>query len=266
MLRAPLPLKGPLIAAAWRGYEHYVGWREPDGEPSAEDLPVPPAQLRVLVAGTADRAWFLEGGRAHTTYLRALLAAHGHPIEEMRRILDFGCGCGRMLRWWEDLPAGSVHGCDYNRELVSWCDENLDDVQVRATELSPPLPYPSEYFELLYALSIFTHLATELAERWLIEMHRVLRPGGLLWFTTHGESLTDRLSAAEQVQFAAGQPVVHFPEVEGMNLCSTFWPESSVRRMLGDRFEVLTRLDPLADPTTAEQSRMSHDAYLVRRL
>jgi len=59
---------------------------------------------------------------------------------------------------------------------------------------------------------------------------------------------------------------VHFPEVEGMNLYAMFWPEPAVRRMLGDRFELISRFDPLADPETATRARMSHDAYLVRRL
>jgi len=266
ILRARIPFKGRLIATAWRGYEHYVSWRaNPDDSAVVGDLAVPPARLRVLVAGTPDHTWFLESGRAHTTYLRALLAEHGQPIDEMQSILDFGCGCGRMLRWWKDLPAESIHGCDYNSELVRWCNGHLDFVEARATELSPPLPYEAQRFDLLYALSIFTHLTTDLAERWLSEMHRVLRPGGILWFTTHGRSLTDRLSPREQVEFDEGNIVVHFPEAEGMNLCSMFWPEAAVRRMLSDRFEVLARHDPLADPATAERSRLPHDAYLVRR-
>jgi len=97
-------------------------------------------------------------------------------------------------------------------------------------------------------------------------MHRIIQPGGLLWFTAHGESLTNRLSAAEKAAFSAGEPVVHFPEVEGMNLCSTFWSEAAVRRMARNRFEVVSRFDPLLDPATADRAHMTHDAYLMRRL
>ena len=148
ILRARLPHKGPIVAAAWRGYEHYVSRRGEHDEPGAVDgVPVPPSRLRVLVAGTADRAWFLEAGRAHATYLREVLDGVGRPIGEMDRILDFGCGCGRMLRWWSDLPDTSVHGCDYNAELVSWCNANLGFAEVRANELSPPLPYEDGSFD-----------------------------------------------------------------------------------------------------------------------
>jgi ubiquinone/menaquinone biosynthesis C-methylase UbiE len=184
----------------------------------------------------------------------------------MTSILDFGCGCGRMLRWWEDLPSGVLHGCDYNRELVDWSQRHLKFATVRGNELSPPLPYEDASFDLLYALSIFTHLTTDMAGRWLTEMHRVVRPGGLVWFTAHGKALDDRLSAAEIAAFDAGEIVVHFPELEGMNVCSTFWPQAGVQRLLGDRFEIVSRFDPLADPAASERVRMTHDAYLVRRL
>jgi len=252
---------------AWRGYERYVSLLEGrDSEVEANGLPVPSPRLRVMVAGTADRTWFLETGRAHVTFLRTLLEDTERPIDEMDAILDFGCGCGRMLRWWSDLAGPDVHGCDYNQELVDWCAKHLGFARIRSNALSPPLPYENESFDLLYALSIFTHLTVELAERWLTEIHRVVRPGGLVWFTAHGKALDDRLSPTERAVFAAGEIVVHFPEVEGMNLCSMFWPEAAVRRMLGDRFEIVSRFDPLTDVATAETAQMPHDAYLVRRV
>jgi GT2 family glycosyltransferase/2-polyprenyl-3-methyl-5-hydroxy-6-metoxy-1,4-benzoquinol methylase len=266
VLGARIPLKGPVVEAAWRAYEHYLSRHEGSERRTAVDgVAVPPARLRVLTAGTANLTWFLEAGRAHATYLRGLLAEVGAPIDEMDRILDFGCGCGRMLRWWADLSATSVHGCDYNRELVGWCNDHLRFADVRASEASPPSRYEDASFDLVYAFSIFTHLTSDQAERWLTEMHRVVKPGGLVWFTMHGASLTDRLSAADHAEFAAGNVVVHVPEAEGMNLCSAFWPEAAVRSMLGDRFELISHFDPLHDPATAERARMSHDAYLVRR-
>ena len=109
----------------------------------------------------------------------------------------------------------AIHGCDYNPSLVGWCNANLEFAEVRANRLSPPLPYPNEHFDLLYALSIFTHLTTELAERWLAEMHRVIRPGGMLWFTTHGESLIDRLSPAEVASSPPGTSSCTFRRSRG---------------------------------------------------
>jgi SAM-dependent methyltransferase len=232
----------------------------------ADGLPLPPPRLRVLVAGTADPEWFLNSGKAHAGYLRGLLAAHDRPVETVDSILDFGCGCGRIARWFSDVPNATVHGCDYNAELVAWCQSNLDFMQARRTELHPPLPYADESFEFLYAFSVFTHLSVELAQDWLDELWRVVRPKGLVWFTLHGGSYRDRLAPEDKARFDAGEIVVWFPEIEGTNLCGAYWPDPAVRRMLGDRFELIGHLDPAVEPDLAARLRLTHDAYLVERV
>jgi SAM-dependent methyltransferase len=220
----------------------------------------------VLVVGTADVDMFLSSGRAHSDYLRELLAGVGRPLGEMGAILDFGCGCGRIARWLSDLSRTQLNGCDYNRELVEWCDGNLGFMHTRKTDLQPPLPYPDDSFDFLYAFSVFTHLSVESAARWMAELRRVVKRGGLVWFTIHGESYRERLLPEEKTRFDAGEIVVWLPEIEGTNLCGAYWPAAAVENVLGDGFEMLVRLDPKADPATAERAHLEHDAYLVRRM
>ena len=43
-------------------------------------------------------------------------------------------------------------------------------------------------FDLIYAVSVFTHLDLDLGRRWLADLHRILKPGGLLLFSVHGEA------------------------------------------------------------------------------
>jgi SAM-dependent methyltransferase len=220
----------------------------------------------VLVAGTAEVDWFLGSGKAQAAYLRDLLARVGHPLDEMDTILDFGCGCGRIVRWFSDLERPQISACDYNRELVAWCDANLGFVSVRRTELQPPLPYPNDGFDFLYAFSVFTHLSVELAADWMAELRRVVKPGGLVWFTVHGESYRERLLPEEIERFDAGEIVVWLPEIEGTNLCCAHWPNPAVEGVLGSDFEILVHLDPKANPATARKALVEHDAYLVRRV
>jgi hypothetical protein len=113
---------------------------------------------------------------------------------------------------------------------------------------------------------VFTHLSVELASDWLAELARVVRPGGLAWFTIHGESYRDRLLPEQRQRFDAGEIVVWLPETEGTNICGAYWPPSAVPRMLGDDFEIVEHFDPQADPLTAQRAYLAHDAYLVRRL
>src|SRR6266850_5798640 len=74
----------------------------PDG------LPIPPADLVFLVAGTTSISWFLEGGALAAETIRRAMARRGVAINELGSILDFGCGCGRVLRHWHDLRRAQV--------------------------------------------------------------------------------------------------------------------------------------------------------------
>jgi SAM-dependent methyltransferase len=267
ILRSRMPLKGALARGYLRAHESYRTWRAGD-EPRADAhaLAVPPARLRVLVAGNADVSTFLTTGEVQALYLRELLAQTQRPLESLDAMLDFGCGCGRIARWFSDATNTQLHGCDYNDELVRWCSEHLPFMHARANELRPPLPYADSTFDFLYAFSVFTHLSAQLAGEWMTELERVVKPGGLIWFTLHGESYRERLLPEERVRFDEGEIVVWLPEIEGTNMCGAYWPEGSVKRMLGDSFEVLTHFNPMADRATAERIHLAHDAYLVRRL
>jgi SAM-dependent methyltransferase len=267
ILRWRFPLKGVLARAYLRSSERSRAIRAGREKRSYVDgLAVPPAHLRVLVAGTAEIDWFLRSGKAQAGYLHELLDTVASPLDEMDAVLDFGCGCGRIARWFSHVTRPQINGCDYNRELVEWCDSNLNFMRVRKTELEPPLPFPDASFDFIYAFSVFTHLSVDLAARWMAELRRILRPSGFVWFTVHGEGFADRLLPEEHARFAAGEIIVRLPEIEGTNLCSAYWPPAAVDSMLGSGFETLVHLDPKADPVTAHDALLEHDAYLVRRL
>ena len=81
--------------------------------------------------------------------------------------------------------------------MVDWCRENLPFAEVAVNESSPPLPNESSTFDLVYALSVFTHLTEEAQRSWIHECFRVLKPGGHLLISTLGEHYLSlgRLSA-----------------------------------------------------------------------
>jgi SAM-dependent methyltransferase len=267
LIQSRVPFKATIVRSYLRVLERRrSAGHEGDRIREVDGLPIPPARLRVLVNGIPDLDWFLASGRAQTGYLRELLAEVGQPLDQMDAILEFGCGCGRMTRWWAaDSARLDINACDYNSELVGWCQENLPFVRATTNDLRPPLPYPDDSFDFVYAFSVFTHLSVELAHSWLAEIRRISKPGGLIWFTVHGDTYRARLPSEQQVRFDAGEVVVWFPEIEGTNLCAAYWPGGSVNEMLGNGLEVLAHLDPLADPASAQGAQVApHDAYLVR--
>lgn len=98
---------------------------------------------------------------------------------EGKRVLDFGCGAGRTLRHLLNLGA-ELHGSDGHGSSIAWIAQHLSQkVQAICNDEQPPLPYPDSLFDLVYSLSVFTHLVDSW-EEWLLELRRLLRPEGLL--------------------------------------------------------------------------------------
>jgi SAM-dependent methyltransferase len=250
-----------LLRPAYRAYERASALRPRRGPgPAADDgLPVPPPQLIVRVAGTPDVEWFLRGGRLAAGSIRAALWRQGRRLEDLAALLDFGCGCGRVLRNWHALPGTEVAGSDTSEQAVEWCRANLPFARVELNALEPPLAFDDDSFDLVYALSVFTHLPEDLQHRWMHELARVLRPGGFLLLTTHGEHYVPRLDAAERERFEAGEVVVRWEEVAGTNLCTTFHPPDWVRRRLGAAFE------PLDFVAEGARGNPHQDLFLFRR-
>lgn len=262
----PPPLRDRASASLLRGYESYVAARQSLRERGLSDhgLPLPPPRLRVAVVGHADPELFLCDGRRHNELIREALARTGTEAGGLGSLLDWGCGCGRILRWWGDLPATEVSGCDYNPKLVRWVDRNLPFAEARVNQLAPPLPYAAGCFDFAYAISIFTHLSDELALAWMREIHRVLAPGGQFFFTTHGQSYRDRLNPAERARFEGGESVVQFASVQGSNLCAAYHPSEWIRARLLDGFELVEARETHA-LEEAQRAVLNQDRWLIRK-
>jgi SAM-dependent methyltransferase len=230
------------------------------GRQDGGGLPLPPARLRAQAGPRhADAGFFLRSGEHHAELIRDLLREEGSPIEELDAILDWGCGCGRILRHWSRLPQTRISGCDINPKMVDWCAANLGFAEVVLNELTPPLPYPDSSFDLVYALSVITHLPEDLQHAWVGECFRVLKPEGYLLFSTLGEYYLSlkRLTEQERQSFLSGNLVVLYEESAGTSLCSAYHPPEYVREKLAADFETVS-FHP-----AAEDGR--HDIYLLRK-
>jgi SAM-dependent methyltransferase len=264
--RAPAPIRDRAGKALLRGYESYLSVRGAREEAPGEHdgLPVPPAKLRVLIAGDSDLERFLVSGERENRMVRDAVARAGRPVAEMNAILDWGCGCARVTRWWADLDV-AVTACDYNAELVGWVDASLPFVTARRNELEPPLPVPDASHDLVYAFSVLTHLPDELALAWMREIRRVLRPGGLFFFTTHGEACRDRVTPEEAAVLDRGESVVQFSGIAGTNLCAAYHPRAFVESRLAEGFEVVETIEAHLGGADV-QTGMVQDRYLLRRV
>lgn len=222
---------------SWPTIDTYL-YRAPDG------WPLPPKELMWLVAwrpSQTGRRSFFESGARTAEIIRTVLQQYDRPIERSDVLLEFGCGCGRVIRHFQH-SGPQLHGSDYNEKLIAWCRANLPFASFAVNRLEPGLEYEDDTFDLVYAISVFTHLPASLQIPWMAELRRIVKPGGTVFATVHGESRTDILSAEDREQFAAGDLVVVKPERAGANDCSAFHPRAYLEKELALDMRLLAHL------------------------
>lgn len=213
----------------------------------------------MTVAGSAEIAVFLEGGQLAADSMRDTLRKNGVNLNDFRSILDFGCGCGRVLRFWRGMTSVDLHGTDCNPKLAAWCAQALPFARVGTNRLAPPTNYPAGKFDFIYALSVFTHLPEPDQMAWMGEFYRILRPGGYLLLSLHGAHYLSRFSEGERKRFLAGELITRYDYGAGTNLCSVFHPEAYVRERLVREFDVVDFIPEGA------RGNPRQDAWLFRR-
>jgi len=156
----------------------------------ATDLPLPPIDFMRRI-GTPEEntiSDYIQVGELERKLVLDYLPDDW--MSEGKRVLDFGSGAGGGLRHFvPERDAGvELWGCDIHGPSVDWASRNLAGFTFIQNSEAPPLAVPDGYFDLVYAVSVFTHITAHWAD-WLIELRRVLRPGGLLIATVLGRSM-----------------------------------------------------------------------------
>jgi SAM-dependent methyltransferase len=161
---------------------------------------------------------------------------------EGRRVLDFGCGSGRVLRQFlPEAASGEFWGCDLHRPTIAWLDEHLSPTLHFYVNDEIPMPHPDGHFDLIYAISVFTHVTHEWSA-WLLELHRILKPDGLLLATILGPEAWGRTLSSPPDENGLGMCVQQLGQRPGDNssgarvLHSPWW----LRLHWGRAFDILS--------------------------
>jgi SAM-dependent methyltransferase len=223
--------------------------RPPDDRTGPDGLPLPPVHLVRITSGCARQARinpermyrsFYKRGSQAAGWIRDMVSRGGADMAAMVAILDFGCGCGRVIRHWRGLERPQLHGCDLNPYLTGWCADNLTFAEFAVNRLEPPLPYEDDRFDLVYSVSIFTHLDEGLQRPWIEELTRVVRPGGLVLVTVTGPELATELLRPDDLErFEGGELVVKRSELAGRNACAAYHPARYIREELARGLELV---------------------------
>jgi 2-polyprenyl-3-methyl-5-hydroxy-6-metoxy-1,4-benzoquinol methylase len=159
----------------------------------------PPASRRRVHGAEVEPAFRLEG---YTTFLklrRILRERFQRDYDQFGAILDWGCGCGRMTRYFHWMPKARVTGIDIDAGNIAWCKSNLRFGNFMRVGLHPPTALRANHYDLLIGISIFTHLLERDTHDWLAELERIAAPGALLLMTIHSDATAARADLPEPV-------------------------------------------------------------------
>ena len=217
------------------------------------DVPLPPRELaeRIGPLYCHDLADYEDAGRRIREEILQLLPA-GWTLEG-KSVLDFGCGAGRTLRHFLDYAERSTfYGCDIDLPSVEWLQSQLSPpFKVFANQEAPPLPLEAGSLDLIWAISVFTHISDQWAA-WLVELHRLLRDDGLLVATILGPALSDEMiGAVPDPRALRGESIPDIGDRIGMNVLhyGRSWDHGGpavflsgwwIERHWGRAFEVVT--------------------------
>jgi SAM-dependent methyltransferase len=210
--------------------------------PTSKDVPYPPQRLASRVFnvdewGDPIAAFEQMGAETRDAIVRLL------PKDwswDGKKILDFGCGVGRTLRHFlVEADVAEFWGADIDEPSIAWLQDNLcPPLHVWRCATSPPLGLEPGTFDLAFAVSVFTHLTFN-SIPWLVEMHRMLKPGGLFIATYMGRWNSEFAAREPWDENKVGMSVVQQnPDWDSGGpavLMSDWW----VRAHWGRAFEVL---------------------------
>lgn len=197
---------------------------------------LPPAALRFDVIGTTDAEGYYTSGVPTARQLEAVIDQH--LPDGTVRILEWGCGPGRVITHLSQVDRDkryNLTGTDYVRSSIEWAKRNYPSIHFLHNHLTPPLPISDGEVDFAYAISVFTHLSEESHHKWLSELLRVLRPGGVLLITTHGDYYASSLTLqADRDRFQAGDFVSVPAAKDGSQMYFALHPTQFMNQFLRD--------------------------------
>lgn len=212
------------------------------------DFPLPPDYL-LYESFQINYAAYQRTGLEAAKWIYDHFKAHTETLDSPT-ILDWGCGPGRILR---HLPAvfgsgATGIGLDPNVASINWCSNVLSKlpggtIRVNQSRLSPPLPLEAASIDLIYGISILTHLSEPAHNAWISELMRVLRPGGMALLTTHGPGYRVKLTDAERKKYDQNELIIRGQVQEGHRVFTAYHPPQKMRELFAPVAEILTYVE-----------------------
>jgi SAM-dependent methyltransferase len=143
---------------------------------------VPPRELMGPYGNGNIHRWLDTGRAVYSEMKQNVLKVCNTDIEDTTNVLDFGCKAGRVIRNF-DID-NNICGVDTDKKAVDWYKNNSSYCVKAIKDFN--LPFEDNYFNFIYALSVFTHI--EYLKEWLNEVIRTLNKNGIFYISVQDES------------------------------------------------------------------------------
>jgi SAM-dependent methyltransferase len=194
-------------------------------------------------------------------WLVNILKAH---IElKNKRILDWGCGPGRIIRHLPVLINNDCEffGSDNNNNSIEWCIQNIAECKFESNSLEAKLPYNDNFLDIIFGISIFTHLSEQMHLEWFDELYKKLKLNGIMLFTTQGNNFKSRLTKTELRKYNQGQLIVRGNVKEGHRIFTAYQPNEFMLNLF-KRVQVLEHIS--LNPEKGKKP--PQDIWIIRKV
>jgi len=184
---------------------------------------LPPEYFQLVVASRTGDDTLLKAFPVYVQF-RGLIETHYRPLADCEAILDFGCGWGRITRFFiKDLAAARLWGIDTWEAAVEHAKQSNRWSNFMTVNKVPPTSFDNDTFDVVFAYSVFSHLPEDLHAHWLAEFSRILKPGGLVIATTWGRNYIEHLESIRRGDAAPSWNELHSRKVKerfaGLGAC-----------------------------------------------
>jgi ubiquinone/menaquinone biosynthesis C-methylase UbiE len=198
----------------------------------------------------SDRALFYTYKLDHQSYfedgqLAAQEMIEWGQIHQLKTpiILDWGCGTGRVVRHMPFLQPNIVcYAADTDQMMIEWCKQSIEGVFFDPITANS-LPYPSQYFHLVYGISVLTHIPYQETLLWINELHRVLQPNGIAILSTHGTHFFDQINQTEINNLLEQGAFTTAFHQKGHRSMTTYHEQQFFKSLLMPQFDILNYWD-----------------------
>ncbi len=132
--------------------------------------PMPKEETQAAFVGSSGLAAMKEGGEFYRLIHEVLRRSQDGAVG---RLLDFGCGWGRISRFFL-RDTDHLVGVDIDPQCIAICRAAMPDGNFDVCDVEPPLGFAEHSFDVVAAYSVFSHLAEHVFRRWMREFSRVL--------------------------------------------------------------------------------------------